>query len=98
MQHKFRCPLVIFSGVDHHTRTMVFGYTILNNESEDSYVWLLWSFLEALKRKALKSVMKDGDLAMKSAISTTFPGVHHRLCSWHSLRNDTAKVGRSDFI
>ncbi|KAL4275818.1 hypothetical protein AHAS_Ahas20G0145200 [Arachis hypogaea] len=73
---------------------MVFGYTILNNESEDSYVWLLWSFLEALKRKALKSVMKDGDLAMKSAISTTFPGVHHRLCSWHSLRNDTAKVGR----
>ncbi|RYQ90354.1 hypothetical protein Ahy_B09g096477 [Arachis hypogaea] len=28
---------------------------------------------------------------MKSAVSTVFPGAHHRLCSWHLLRNATAR-------
>ncbi|XP_057719302.1 protein FAR-RED ELONGATED HYPOCOTYL 3-like [Arachis stenosperma] len=41
---KYKCPLVIFSGVDYHMRTVVFGCTILSNESEESYVWLLRSF------------------------------------------------------
>ncbi|XP_015969098.1 protein FAR-RED ELONGATED HYPOCOTYL 3-like [Arachis duranensis] len=43
-RNKYKCPLVIFSGVDHHMRMVVFGCTILSNESEESYVWLLRSF------------------------------------------------------
>ncbi|XP_025631229.1 protein FAR1-RELATED SEQUENCE 5-like [Arachis hypogaea] len=79
--NKYKCPLVIFSGVDHHIRTVVFGCAILSNESEGSYVWLLWSFLEAMKGKQSKSAITDGDLTIKSAVSTVFPGAHHRLCS-----------------
>ncbi|QHN95940.1 Protein FAR-RED IMPAIRED RESPONSE [Arachis hypogaea] len=52
--------------------------SIRQKKGEDTYVWLLWSFLEAMKGKALKSVMTDGDLTMKSVISTIFPGAHHR--------------------
>ncbi|XP_015965448.1 protein FAR1-RELATED SEQUENCE 5-like [Arachis duranensis] len=96
-RNKYKCPLVIFSGVDHHMRTVVFGCAILSNESEASYVWLLRSFLEAMKEKQPKSVITDGDLAMKSAVSTVFPGAHHMLCSWHLLRNATARVGRLGF-
>ncbi|RYR27713.1 hypothetical protein Ahy_B01g051746 isoform C [Arachis hypogaea] len=81
-------------GVDHHMRTVVFNYVILNNESEDSYVWLLRPFLEAMKGKPPKSVMTDGDLVIKSTVGIVFPGAHYRLCSWHLLRNATAKVGR----
>ncbi|XP_015949600.1 uncharacterized protein LOC107474487 [Arachis duranensis] len=80
-QNKYKCPLVIFSRVDHHMRTVVFDYAILNNESEDSYVWLLMPFLEAMKEKLPKSVMTDGNLAMKSAVGTVFSGAHYRLCS-----------------
>ncbi|XP_057730219.1 protein FAR-RED ELONGATED HYPOCOTYL 3-like [Arachis stenosperma] len=97
-RNKYKCPLVIFSGVDYHMRTMVFGCAILSNESEASYVWLLRSFLEAMKGKQLKSVITDDDLAMKSAVSTVFPSAHHRLCSWHLLRNTTARVGRPSFL
>ncbi|KAL4275470.1 hypothetical protein AHAS_Ahas20G0110400 [Arachis hypogaea] len=46
---------------------VVFGCAILSNESEASYVWWLRSFLEAVKGKQPKSVITDGDLAMKSA-------------------------------
>ncbi|RYR27714.1 hypothetical protein Ahy_B01g051746 isoform D [Arachis hypogaea] len=93
-RNKYKCPLVIFLGVDHHMRTVVFNYVILNNESEDSYVWLLRPFLEAMKGKPPKSVMTDGDLVIKSTVGIVFPGAHYRLCSWHLLRNATAKVGR----
>ncbi|XP_057719767.1 protein FAR1-RELATED SEQUENCE 5-like [Arachis stenosperma] len=96
--NKYKCPLVIFSGVDHHMRTVVFGYAILSNESEASYLWLPRSFLEAMKGKQPKSIITDGDLAMKSAVSIVFPGAHHRLCSWHLLRNATARVERPGFL
>ncbi|XP_016164884.1 protein FAR-RED ELONGATED HYPOCOTYL 3-like [Arachis ipaensis] len=33
-RNKYKCPLVIFSGVDHHMRTVVFGCAILSNESK----------------------------------------------------------------
>ncbi|XP_025679213.1 protein FAR-RED IMPAIRED RESPONSE 1-like [Arachis hypogaea] len=65
-RNKYKCPLVIFSGVDHHMRTVVFGCAILSNESEGSYVWLLRAFLEAMKGKQPKFVIMDGNLAMKS--------------------------------
>ncbi|RYR50293.1 protein FAR1-RELATED SEQUENCE 5-like [Arachis hypogaea] len=74
-RNKYKCPLEIFSGVDHHMRTVVFGCAILSNESEGSYVWLLRSFLEAMKGKQPKSVITDGDLAIKSAVSTVFPEI-----------------------
>ncbi|XP_016206030.1 protein FAR-RED ELONGATED HYPOCOTYL 3-like [Arachis ipaensis] len=96
--NKYKCPLVIFSGVDHHMRTVVFGCAILCNESEGSYVWLLRSFLEAMKGKQPKSVITDGDFTMKNAVSTVFSGAHHSLCSWHLLRNATARVGRPGFL
>ncbi|XP_016164725.1 protein FAR1-RELATED SEQUENCE 5-like [Arachis ipaensis] len=67
-RNKYKCPLVIFSGVDHHMRTIVFGCTVLSKEGEESYVWLLRAFLKAMKGKAPKSVITDGDQAMKSAI------------------------------
>ncbi|RYR66874.1 hypothetical protein Ahy_A03g013011 [Arachis hypogaea] len=77
-------------GVDHHMRTVVFGCAILSNESKGSYVWLLRSFLEAIKRKQPKSVITDGDLTLKNVVSIVFPDAYHRLCSWHLLRNATS--------
>ncbi|RYQ88529.1 hypothetical protein Ahy_B09g095663 isoform E [Arachis hypogaea] len=35
---------------------------------------------------------------MKSAVSIVFPDAHHRLCSWHLLRNATVRVGRPGFL
>ncbi|KAL4294792.1 hypothetical protein AHAS_Ahas18G0263500 [Arachis hypogaea] len=58
-------------------RTVVFGCAILSNESEENYVWLLRSFLEAMKEKQPKYVMTDRDLAMKSASLTNLKEYGH---------------------
>ncbi|KAJ1431093.1 Zinc finger, SWIM-type [Sesbania bispinosa] len=71
---------------------------IVSNETEDTYVWLLQQFKDAMKRKSPKAVIIDGDMAMRNAIKRVFPGAHHRLCSWHLLRNATSNVGIPAFL
>ncbi|MED6146734.1 hypothetical protein PIB30_117286 [Stylosanthes scabra] len=51
-----------------------------------------------MRGKQPKSVITDGDLAMKNAISMVFPTASHRLCSWHLLRNATSRLGMPRFL
>ena len=77
---------------------MVFGIGIVSNESEETYVWLLEKFVEVMKGKSSKSVIIDGNSAMKRAIGRAFPDAHHRLCGWHLLRNTTSHVSNPRFV
>lgn len=92
-RNKYKCPVVVFSGVNHHKQTCVFGCAIVSNEKEETYVWVLEQFLHAMKGRQPTCVITDGDLSMKNAISAVFPNAHHRLCGWHLIRNVTANVG-----
>ncbi|XP_057432777.1 protein FAR1-RELATED SEQUENCE 5-like [Lotus japonicus] len=67
-KNKYKRPLVIFSGVNHHNQTIIFAATLVSNEQEDTYVWLLQNLLDAMHEKFPVSVITDGDLAMKKAI------------------------------
>ncbi|XP_025628901.1 protein FAR1-RELATED SEQUENCE 5-like [Arachis hypogaea] len=96
-KNKYHCPLVIFSGVNNHNRTVVFAAALVCDESEQTYIWLLKSLLEAMKGKAPISVITDGALSMKNAIEKVFPNAHHRLCAWHLIRNATSNVGNPRF-
>lgn len=40
-KNKYMCPLVVFSGVNHHNQSIVFAAAIVSNEIEATYVWLL---------------------------------------------------------
>ncbi|XP_024039414.1 protein FAR1-RELATED SEQUENCE 5-like [Citrus clementina] len=96
-KNAYNKPLVAFVGVNHHKRTTVFGFTILIDETVESYVWLLQTFLSAMKQKKPISVITDGDKAMSKAIKTVMPGCVHRLCCWHLERNAQANVKRNKF-
>jgi len=96
--NKYNFPFVVFSRINHHNQTIVFGSGLVMNETEDTYVWLLDQFLTAMKGKAPVSVITDGDLVMKNAIKKVFMNVHHRLCSWHLLRNASANIGIPEFM
>ncbi|CAJ2664161.1 protein FAR1-RELATED SEQUENCE 5-like [Trifolium pratense] len=96
-KNRYLCPLVIFSGVNHHNQTTVFATAIVANETEETYVWLLECLLEVMNGKMPKSVITDGDLAMKNAIRRVFPNAHHRLCAWHLIRNATSNVKSNRF-
>ncbi|KAH1210303.1 Protein FAR1-RELATED SEQUENCE 5 [Glycine max] len=91
-KNKYLFPFVVFSGVNHHNQTIVFGTAIMTDETEETYVWFLEKFLEAMKGKTPCSIITDGDLAIRNAITRVMPGVFHRLCAWHLLSNALSHV------
>ncbi|XP_057431820.1 protein FAR1-RELATED SEQUENCE 5-like [Lotus japonicus] len=97
-KNKYKRPLVIFSGVNHHNQTIIFAAALVSNEKEETYVWLLHNLLDAMRGKAPVSVITDGDPAMKNAIKSVFPNAHHRLCAWHLLRNAVSNVAEPKFV
>ncbi|XP_024046631.1 protein FAR1-RELATED SEQUENCE 5-like [Citrus clementina] len=66
-------------------------------KTEQAYMWLLVTFLDAIEGKHPKSILTDGDKAMHKVISTTLPQSIHRLCCWHLERNAQTNVGRTEF-
>ncbi|XP_020236306.1 protein FAR1-RELATED SEQUENCE 5-like [Cajanus cajan] len=96
-KNKYLCPVVVFSCVNHHNHMIVFGSAIVSNETEETYIWVLEQFVEAMKGKSPMSIITDGDVAMKNSIRKVFPNSHHRLCAWHLLRNATTNIKKPTF-
>ncbi|XLT82123.1 protein FAR1-RELATED SEQUENCE 5 [Arachis hypogaea] len=91
-RNKYNLPVIIFSGVNHHNQTCVFGAAMVSCETQATYVWVLQKLLECMEGKAPKAVITDGDRSMRMAINEVFPEAHHRLCAWHLLKNATTNV------
>ncbi|KAF1885823.1 hypothetical protein Lal_00042696 [Lupinus albus] len=96
-RNKYKFLVVIFSGVNHHKQTTIFDVGIVSNETEETYVWLLGNFLEAMNGKHPKCVITDGDLSIKNAIKRVFPAAHHRLCAWHICNNAGKNIKKNNF-
>ncbi|KAF1868271.1 hypothetical protein Lal_00018792 [Lupinus albus] len=94
---KYKFPVVNFSGVNHHKLTTGFAPVVVSNETEETYVWLLEKFLEAMNGKQPKCVITDGDLSMKNAIKRVFSKAHHRLCAWHICNNAGKNIKKNNF-
>ncbi|XP_020417986.1 protein FAR1-RELATED SEQUENCE 5 [Prunus persica] len=80
-------PLVLFVGSNNYRSTVMFGCALLQDETFETYKWLLETFLASMKDKKPISILTDGDEAMRKAIDDVFPMSNHRLCSWHVSRN-----------
>ncbi|CAL9011105.1 unnamed protein product [Prunus brigantina] len=44
------------------------------------------------------SIVTDGDEAMRVAIDEVFPDAHHRLCTWHIMRNVNTNVNNPKIV
>ncbi|KHN13123.1 Protein FAR1-RELATED SEQUENCE 5 [Glycine soja] len=91
-ENKYLCPFVVFTSVSNHNQTIVFAAAVVTDETEETYVWLLEQLLVAMKGKTPSSIITDGYLAMRNAITRIMLGVFHRLCAWHLLRNALSHV------
>ena len=96
--NRFKMPLFIFAGVNHHRSTVVFGCALINDERIETYKWVFRIFLHAMGMKKPQSILTDGDRAMKGAIKYVMPETRHRLCSWHLERNAKGICHQSGFI
>ncbi|XP_010229941.1 protein FAR1-RELATED SEQUENCE 12-like [Brachypodium distachyon] len=85
--NRYGMPFIPFVGLNNHRKTTVFGCAIVSDEPEETYVWLLQTFLRAMCQKKPKAVITDGDASMIRAIGAVHIGVWHRLCSWHIEKN-----------
>ncbi|XP_028060627.1 protein FAR1-RELATED SEQUENCE 5-like [Camellia sinensis] len=86
-------PFASFVGCNHHRETVVFGAALLYDKTAETFVWLFQTFLEAMSKKAPKTLFTDEDAAMAKAIPIVMPDTSHRLCTWHLMQNALRHVG-----
>ncbi|CAL9100275.1 unnamed protein product [Musa textilis] len=84
-ENKNMVPFVMFTGVNHHLQSVNFGFALLTDESEASFVWLLENWIVAMCGRHPVSLSTDYHEAIGSAISRVFPETRHRFCKWHVL-------------
>ena len=77
----------LFIGFNHHRQLCVFGSALLFNETQESFKWLLNTFLKCMDGKAPTVIYSDEDLAIAGAVRTVMPSTQHFLCSWHLDQN-----------
>ncbi|XP_020999423.2 protein FAR1-RELATED SEQUENCE 5-like [Arachis duranensis] len=65
-KNKYKCPFVVFTCVNHHNQTVVFAACIVTDETNESYIWVLQQFLEAMNGRTPSSMITDGERAMKN--------------------------------
>ncbi|CAL2232427.1 unnamed protein product [Prunus armeniaca] len=80
-------PLVLFVGSNNYHSIVMFSCALLQDETFETYKWLLKTFMTSMKDKKPISILTDGDEAMRKAIDDVFPMSNHRLCLWYVSRN-----------
>ena len=91
--NKYHQIFAPFTGVNHHRQSITFGAAFLNDEKEESFVWLFETFLKAMGGNKHVMIITDQDQAMTNAIESVFKGSSHRFCMWHILKKLSEKVG-----
>ena len=77
-EDKNMMPFVMFTGVNHHFQSVIFGCALITDETEASYAWLFENWLLAMCGRPPVSLITDFHEAMGSSISKVFPATRHR--------------------
>ena len=64
LTNRYKMPFVPFTGVNHHQQSILFGCALLWDETEESFVWLLNTWLEAMSGLCPKTIITDQDAAI----------------------------------
>ncbi|CAL5201418.1 unnamed protein product [Lathyrus oleraceus] len=80
-------PLGVFVGLNNHKQMIVFGATLLYDETIPSFQWLFETFVQAMGGEKPKTIITDQDAAMATAISLVMPETFHGLCTWQIRAN-----------
>ncbi|KAJ1278028.1 hypothetical protein BS78_04G048800 [Paspalum vaginatum] len=91
--NKFEMPFAPLLGTNHHKQTIIFGAALLFNETIQSFVCLIQTFLTAMSGKHLSTIFTDQDAAVAGAVAYVFPNTSHRLCIWHVYLNVVKHLG-----
>jgi len=83
LTNKYKMSFVPFTRVNHHQQSILFGCALLWGETEESFVWLLCTWLKAMDEVSLNTIIIDQDTVISNAVAKVFPEVNHHYCVWH---------------
>jgi len=86
-------PLALFSGFNHYRGTIIFGASLLYDETTESFKWLFKTFLEAHGNKKPRTLFTDQDQSMAKALAEVMPDTRHGSCTWHLMQNGIKHLG-----
>ena len=90
--NKYDMPFTHFTGLNHHCQSVLFGYALFQEETEQTFVWLFETWLQVMWGKEPISIITDQDLAIGASISKVFPRTRHRLCLRHIKKKFPEKL------
>lgn len=84
--NKYNYPLSLFILVDNNGKSRLGAQAFLNDETQESYEWVLQQTLDATGSKP-RVILTDMDPAMISACQNIYKDTYHVHCIWHMSQN-----------
>ncbi|XP_030952293.1 protein FAR1-RELATED SEQUENCE 5-like isoform X2 [Quercus lobata] len=91
--NQYKMPFAPFTGVNHHKQSVLFGCTLLADETESTFIWLFTTWLEAMSGQQPGLIITDYDSAIGRAVEHVFPQSRHRYCKWHIMSKMPREMG-----
>lgn len=80
-------PVALFTGLNHHKQTVIFGTALLYDESFEAFRWLFDTFKLAMNGILPRTLLTDRSPVISEAVATSWPGTTHRYCVWQIYQN-----------
>nr|GMC48467.1 protein FAR-RED ELONGATED HYPOCOTYL 3 isoform X2 [Ipomoea batatas] len=80
VRNKYKIPIALFIGVNHHYQFVLLGAALLSDETSATLSWVMRTWLRAMGGQAPKAIVTDHEQAMTSVISEIFPSSLHFFC------------------
>ncbi|XP_074323754.1 protein FAR1-RELATED SEQUENCE 5-like [Apium graveolens] len=81
--NRYDMPFIPITGVNHHFQNILFGFALVRDEKESSYIWVLKNRLEAVANKPPTTIINDQDITLSNAIVEVMPTTNLTYCTWH---------------
>jgi transposase-like protein len=91
----YNIPLLNIVSVNAMNSTFYVGFGFIQEETEESYKFLLTclnTIYKKLNLPSLNTILMDKDQALINAIKDILPVTNHMLCIWHINKNITARA------
>ncbi|CAO2840134.1 unnamed protein product [Amaranthus hypochondriacus] len=83
VRKNYKIPLVMLVGVNHHIQPLLLGCALIADESVQTFLWLVQTWLIAVGGQPPQVLLTDDNSALKTAIAELLPSARHCFCLWH---------------
>ncbi|KAL3849133.1 hypothetical protein ACJIZ3_011015 [Penstemon smallii] len=77
--------LGLWFGIDNHGRPVLFGCTLLQDETSQSFSWALQVFVRFMRGRQPQIVVTDMDSGLRDALAVEMPNTKHIISIWQVL-------------